>query len=396
MSLLLFLHRKIQAADDPDVSGLSTFDPLISKVTSEIVEDKTNYTVTGTITSNIIEVAGVGVSDIDEFKATGFVVSGDLSPLATYAQINNEIAEVTAAADSFKATGFTVPSDLTPLATYSQVNDEIESVTQSADDFKADVSNLANSLAVESIRADLASRVGDVSQSLVTASGNVSSLLSTSTEERLSKLDVTGTLANTDNADTFKSDALIDDVTVGLLSLTALQQLIQTDTTLTTANEGSVVKIAQGASGLSAADIASEILYASPSLYSAGSVGNKISTLGTGVIQVISPVTSSGVVTIIAGDDYIDSRQLSFVNSSSNWTDLTDAIINMYAAGIITATGSIVSATGASQEVLVPLTQDQTDDLTAGVYDYQVQATWPSGKKETLVYGERQFVVRKQ
>jgi hypothetical protein len=130
-------------------------------------------------------------------------------------------------------------------------------------------------------------------------------------------------------------------------------------------------------------------------LYPAGSLANKINTLGTGVIQVISPVASSGVVTIISGDDYLESRRLSFVNSSSNWTDLTDATINMYAADVLTATGVVASATGASQEVLVPLTQDQTDLLEEGVYNYQVQATWPSGKKETLVYGERQFVVRK-
>jgi hypothetical protein len=102
-------------------------------------------------------------------------------------------------------------------------------------------------------------------------------------------------------------------------------------------------------------------------------------------------------VTLVKGDDYkaADGRALDFTNAAGTWPDLTGATINFKAAyqlqptnSFTEATGSVVVASGANQQVRIEIDGPDTTGLPAGSYEYDVEATLSSGNTVTLVSSE--------
>lgn len=138
-----------------------------------------------------------------------------------------------------------------------------------------------------------------------------------------------------------------------------------------------------------------EILEADTDGFDVGTVGNKLSLIGTYQIVVQQPIAAGGPLTLIAGDDYQedDQRQLVFTNAEGNWPDLTDAEIEFTvrisgaATNLITSTDTgVVTPTGPGQSVKINLTgEDMT--IPGGrdtAYVYFVRATLDSGNVVTL------------
>lgn len=113
-------------------------------------------------------------------------------------------------------------------------------------------------------------------------------------------------------------------------------------------------------------------------------------------VNFVGPVAASGDLTLVAGDDYAtaDSRQLKFIDSSGLWPVLTGATVALKISigpgngVLLSATGSVVTGTGANKEVDVALTKTQTLLLTPSVfYRHAVVATLTDANVVTLTRG---------
>lgn len=119
----------------------------------------------------------------------------------------------------------------------------------------------------------------------------------------------------------------------------------------------------------------------------------KTDTIGSGTVTVVSPVATDLSISLIRGDDYktINGRELSFSNAAGTWPDLTGAIIiltarNRNAKGVsFSGTGSVITPTGANQNVTIDIEGDNTASLPTGAYSYDVQATLADQNTVTLV-----------
>jgi hypothetical protein len=112
-----------------------------------------------------------------------------------------------------------------------------------------------------------------------------------------------------------------------------------------------------------------------------------------------SPIAQSGLVTIVRGDDYNAAdgvgRKLEWVEEDGdNWPDLTSATIafgavnTLHTTQTITASGSVIVATGEEKTVRVEVPASATATKTPGTYKFTVRATLPtSSRKVTLVKG---------
>jgi hypothetical protein len=130
----------------------------------------------------------------------------------------------------------------------------------------------------------------------------------------------------------------------------------------------------------------------------------EVAALGQGEVNIISssPVAQDLSVTIFRGDDYYaaDSRPLVWTTSdASTWPTLTGATITFTAklspvnenpgTATVTASGSVITATGANKSVRVELPTASTAGMAVGKhgYTYDVQATLTNGHKVTLASG---------
>lgn len=142
--------------------------------------------------------------------------------------------------------------------------------------------------------------------------------------------------------------------------------------------------------GSAVMSILSLLSQSTPGSFSAGTVGYQIGRLASAAVGVAAPVTSSGVVTIVAGDDYLlaDGRQIDFDAPSSNfWPNLTGAAVTWNISdGALVVSGTVVTPTG-NQRVRFQPVGTQTDDLTRGNYPYSVKAVLSGGSVVTLVLG---------
>lgn len=125
----------------------------------------------------------------------------------------------------------------------------------------------------------------------------------------------------------------------------------------------------------------------------------KTDTLGTGVVTVSSPVSSTGDVAVHQWDDYFDAdnRRLEWSNSDGDWGggSLLNATIRLRMKHLLTGTskdllGSVITSSG-TQVVGVEIESTDAGILDKGqVYDYQLRATLPTsgtGHTETLKTG---------
>jgi hypothetical protein len=114
--------------------------------------------------------------------------------------------------------------------------------------------------------------------------------------------------------------------------------------------------------------------------------------LGMGVVSAQSPVTDTGDVAIVAGDDYLnaDGRALTF--TAANWPVLTGATITLNADNALTKTGTVVNATTARVE----LTAADTANLRPSVYVFGLVAKLADGSTVTLVQARLAVTARPQ
>lgn len=105
------------------------------------------------------------------------------------------------------------------------------------------------------------------------------------------------------------------------------------------------------------------------------------------------PQTGSGVIALLAGDDYLESeeRQLRFIDSSKTWPSLSGASVKLIAfrdfGGASLSVAGTVKTTTAPQEVDVGLTHSQTETLLIGEYAYDLVATLSDGATVSLNRG---------
>jgi hypothetical protein len=115
-----------------------------------------------------------------------------------------------------------------------------------------------------------------------------------------------------------------------------------------------------------------------------------------GGVVMSSPVATTGLLTLVRGDDYYSADGAALEWTSTEWPDLTGATIRFSLQRRSTGTnaidrfeGSVVTPTGTAK-VRVELTAAQTDDLAPGknLYIYDVEATLDGGNIRTLVHGQ--------
>ena len=121
-----------------------------------------------------------------------------------------------------------------------------------------------------------------------------------------------------------------------------------------------------------------------------------LSQLEGGGITVVSPLYKDGTISIVQGDDYLqsDGRSLNFISTTINqWPDLTGASVQFKAKQKLEfwhVEGEIVSATG-TQHIRVQLNSSQTNK-TAGWWDYQVRLVLSNNHQLTIAEGRLQIV----
>lgn len=124
-----------------------------------------------------------------------------------------------------------------------------------------------------------------------------------------------------------------------------------------------------------------------------------IARLGTARVAIVSPIASTGELSVIKGDDYTDdgAGQVQFAEPSSLWPDLTGATVT-FAVDLITSVrrikvepatvaGTVENAgVVGSQIVKIPLVAAWTSALSTGRrnYKYTVVADLTSGKRASL------------
>lgn len=186
----------------------------------------------------------------------------------------------------------------------------------------------------------------------------------------------------------------VEDVTVGGFTQAALAELVTDDTGLTSATDGSVAKIAQGAAG---GNVTVEAFTGDAATQLDAMQGSLTAIGGAVEVTVASVVAENGDITITRGDDYAaaDGRALTWTGTSADiWPDLTDATIAFKAeleAYEISATGAVVTPTG-TQVVRVELADTDTSSLadaaTERQWKYDLQATLSSNRVITLARGQ--------
>lgn len=127
-----------------------------------------------------------------------------------------------------------------------------------------------------------------------------------------------------------------------------------------------------------------------------GNVDVAVSTRATpgSYITTGSAVATNGKATIYKGDDQVAvaSRSLDWsTETADKWPDLTGATIRLSgqyranAANTVSATGSVITPTGATKHVRFEFSRAATEALKDGVYEIQVIATLSGGQVITLV-----------
>lgn len=125
-------------------------------------------------------------------------------------------------------------------------------------------------------------------------------------------------------------------------------------------------------------------------------MAQKVQSLGTGQVTVVSPIDPKGLdIKIVRGDDYAAADGRALCWTSNRWPDLTGALVTFTAqhisqpASILQTAGAVLPPEGGNQTVQVELTSAQTDPLIHGAktYWYDIEAQLASRRIVTLAKG---------
>jgi hypothetical protein len=199
------------------------------------------------------------------------------------------------------------------------------------------------------------------------------------------KLNVSGTLAHTDNANLFKADvsnlsADVNVVEVNGVPVNSIDDFKADVSMLATLSD--LEALEQIIAGIEVEVDFTEILE------SLSQINTKISST---TIQILSPLDSTGtVLTVIQGDDYLvaDGRNILFtIDTENQWNSLTNAnvVFGVYGTNILKE--CVVISGENIQQISLELTAEETN-VPQGTYDYDVQATLENGSVVTLFRGK--------
>ena len=171
------------------------------------------------------------------------------------------------------------------------------------------------------------------------------------------------------------SDALVNSpagsasVTVADITVAALAKFLTVDTGESSAANGSVGKISQGAAGgnVTVSELTSDALL---------SIQNQL--VGMKLVA-FTPHLTGSLIEIVKGDDYRAGRAIPFPNSKGSWPDLTNATISLVATKegqsfILSASGIVKVATGQNQKVEVSISSETTSQLALGDWIFALRA----------------------
>ena len=148
------------------------------------------------------------------------------------------------------------------------------------------------------------------------------------------------------------------------------------------ASTGVTIRQAIAASG-SAAD---PLLNAVPGSYASGTAGYILGAINPAQVTITSPVATNGTsITVVRGDDYLNTDNRAFTFTGTNWPTLTGGSV-----ALIVDDGAPTSYTGVitgAQACYVEMTDTQTTGMEPDAYTYDLQATLSNGSIVTLVQG---------
>lgn len=126
-----------------------------------------------------------------------------------------------------------------------------------------------------------------------------------------------------------------------------------------------------------------------PGSFASGTAGNALGRIGPADITVVSPVSESGDITIVAGDSYVTAKGTALSWTSSDFPDLTGATLS-FLVDTLEATPVCSNPGEAEQTITVELTAEQTATLSAvrRPYPFDIEATYTGGIVVTVVRGE--------
>lgn len=149
-----------------------------------------------------------------------------------------------------------------------------------------------------------------------------------------------------------------------------------------------------GAKINTAGSAADPLLNNVPGSYAAGTAGAALGKIGSALVTVVSPIDSTGVITIQAGDDYqsAEGRTILFTQSGPGWPSTLSGgsstfFIYGLSAGTFSQAGVTIVATPPGQQIGIPLAATNTSTWARGSYDYALIFTNAAGHTQTLQTG---------
>jgi hypothetical protein len=110
----------------------------------------------------------------------------------------------------------------------------------------------------------------------------------------------------------------------------------------------------------------------------------KTDTIGSSTVIVVSPVATSGDISLIAGDDYYATDGREFAWASTGWPDLSGATVT-WRCGTLDIVCTVIDAGTATQTVRLELSAANTATLAARRNSFDIEAVLASTHKATLI-----------
>lgn len=270
--------------------------------------------------------------------------------------------------------------------TYDQTTDSLEAIRDKEADIETDTQDIQGRLPAALVSGHIDASVGAMAANTVTASAVATDAV---TEIQSGLATATALAVVDDFVDT--EVAAIKAVTDKLDTAVELDGAVYRFTTNAlemapagggggggdwTAAEREQIRDALGVNGTKTAATGGQLQ----------AVKAKTDTIGAGVVQVFTPMTVEGDMTVIQGHTYDADYGNAFEwldPTGTTWPDLTGATIKFYykypgdlQTEVETGSGSVVTPTGANKKVRVEMTAANSAAIPAyGYYDYKVVAT---------------------
>lgn len=149
---------------------------------------------------------------------------------------------------------------------------------------------------------------------------------------------------------------------------------------------GHAVAGSAGAALSAAGGAADPLLNDVPGSYPSGSAGAALGRIGSNTVTIVSPVSDTGEITLIYGDDYLyaDGRALTFTGTT--WPVITGGTIALIVQSPPYPLSLAGVVTGAAA-CYVSLTSAQVSSIGNGVFAYDLQVTLSNSHVVTLQQG---------